>query len=347
MFTAQRQVVKDLTLNFKGQFFACAIREAPSSRALFGVMDKLLHRKKPTPLSEHTSAQHLASRFCNFFCKKIVDVRRHLDDTAVHSLPDIPVKPRQSDFTQFSLITPEELRKIIRRSLSKSCALDPMQTSLLMEHADVLLPATTNVVNLSLTSGVIPAQLKVVHVTLLLKKPSLNPEDLKNFMPVSNLHFPSKIVTKVVAGQPSKHLRENALHEPCQSEYRTSHSTETVLLRIQSDVLLALDWKESAFLVLLDLSLAFDTIDHVLPLETLETRFGISGQASALSWLRSYHTDRFQTARIDGSFSHEQNLDCGVPQGSVLGPQLFTLYTSPVADIHSAPTQPGCAALCR
>ena len=136
---------------------------------------------------------------------------------------------------------------------------------------------------------------------------------------------------KAVAAPLSKHLQENALHEPCQSAYRASHSTETALLRIQSDVLLALDRKEAVFLVLLDLSSAFDTIDHALLLETLETRFGISGQA--LSWFRSYLTDRFQTVRIDGSFSHKQKLDCGVPQGSVLGPQLFTLYSSPVADI--------------
>ena len=96
-------------------------------------------------------------------------------------------------------------------------------------------------------------------------------------------------------------------------------------------VLLALDRKEVVFLVLLDLSSAFDTIDHTLLLETLKTRFGISGQA--LSWFRSYLTDRFQTVCIDGSFSHKQKLDCGVLQGSVLGPQLFTLSSSPVADI--------------
>ena len=212
MFTVQRQVIKDLILNSKRQFFASAIREAPCFRAPFSAVDKLLHRKKLTLLPEHTSTQHLANRFCNFFHKKIVDIRRHLDDIAVHSLPDIPVKPRQSDLTQFSPVTPEELLKIIRRSPAKSCALDPMPTSLLMEHIDVLLPAISNIVNLSLTSGVVPAQLKVAHVTPLLKKPSLNPEDLKNFRPVSNLHFLSKIVEKAVAAQLSKHLQENALH---------------------------------------------------------------------------------------------------------------------------------------
>ena len=169
-----------------------------------------------------------------------------------------------------------------------------------------------------------------MHVTPPLKKPSLNREDLKNFRPVLNLHFLSKIVEKAVAEQLSKHLQENALHEPCQLAYGASHSTETALLHIQSDVLLALDRKEAVFLLLLDLLSAFDTTDHTLLLETLEMCFGISGQA--LSWFHSYLTDRFQIVRMDGSFSHKQKLDGGVPQGSVLRPQLFTLYSSPVAD---------------
>ena len=171
-----------------------------------------------------------------------------------------------------------------------------MLTSLLVDHIDVLLPAISNIVNLSLTSGVVPAQFKVAHVTPLLKKPSLNPEDLRNFRPVSNLHFLSKILEKAVAVQLSKRLQENALHEPCQSVYRACHSTETALLHIQSDVLLALDRKEAVFLVLLDLSSAFDTIDHALLFETLKMHFVISGQA--LCWVHSYLTHRFQTVRI-------------------------------------------------
>ena len=113
MFTIQKQVIKDFILNSKHQFFASAIGEAPCSCALFSAMDKLLHCKKPTPLPEHTSAQHLANRFCNFFYKKIGDIHRHLDDIAVHSLPDIPVKPRQSDLTQFLPVAPEELLQTV------------------------------------------------------------------------------------------------------------------------------------------------------------------------------------------------------------------------------------------
>ena len=189
----------------------------------------------------------------------------------------------------------------------------------------MLLPAISNIVNLSLTSGVVPAQLKVVHVTPLLKKVSLNPEDLKNFRPVSNLHFLSKVLEKVIAVQLSKHLQENALHDPCQSVYRASHSTEMALLRIQSDVLLALDRKEAVFPVLLDLLSAFDTIDHALLLEALKTRFGISGQA--LSWFHSYLTASFQAVHIDGSFSHTQSWIVASHKDLCLGTSaVYTLF---------------------
>ena len=87
----------------------------------------------------------------------------------------------------------------------------------------MFLPAINNIVDRSPTSEVVLAQLKVAHVTPLLRKPSLNPEDLKNFEPGSNLHFLSKIVEKAV--QLPKHLQEDALHEPCQSAYRASHGS--------------------------------------------------------------------------------------------------------------------------
>ena len=201
----------------------------------------------------------------------------------------------------------------------------------------------SNIVNLSLTPGVVLAQLKVVHVTPFLKKVSLYPEDLKNFRPVSNLHFPSKVVEKAIAVQLSKHLEENALHDPCQSVYRASHSTEMALFHIQSDVLLALDRKEAVFLVLLDLSSAFDLIDHAVLLEALETHFGINGQA--LSWFRSHLTACFQAIHIDGSFSHKQSWIVASHKDLCVGASaVYTLFLP--SHWHSTPTQPGCASVC-
>ena len=183
----------------------------------------------------------------------------------------------------------------------------------------------------SLSSGHVPEEFKVAHVTPLLKNTSLDKNGLKNYRPVSNLPFVSKVLERAVAKQLQNYLTVNNLHETRQSAYSKYHSTETALLCVQNDILQAIDGKKSVILVLLDLSAAFDTIDHTVLLHRLKHDFGITG--TALKWLDSYLSHRTQTVKIGDSFSTKQKLLFGVPQGSVLGPVLFSLYSSPVAKI--------------
>ena len=148
---------------------------------------------------------------------------------------------------------------------------------------------------------------------------------------MSNLSFISKLIERVVCTQLITHLKLNGLYELFQSAYREFHSTETALLRVQNDLLLSVDEYGGVILVLLDLSAAFDTIDHDKLLNLLSSRFGVRG--SALEWIKSYLTNRKQSVLIYGERSEELELIYGVPQGSVLGPILFTLYTTPLGDI--------------
>ena len=156
---------------------------------------------------------------------------------------------------------------------------------------------------------------------------------LKNYRPVSNLSFLSKLLERVVLLQLTDHVSRNNLLERNQSAYRQNHSTETALLHITNCLLESTDQGRVSILSLLDLSAAFDTIDHniLLVLERLHTTFGISG--SALQWLRSDILDRFQVVVVNSISLAPQRLDFGVPQGSVLGPLLFVLYTQPVSRI--------------
>jgi hypothetical protein len=129
-----------------------------------------------------------------------------------------------------------------------------------------------------------------------------------------------------VARQLMNYLRSNDLLPSCQSACRPFHSTETAVLRVLSDILKAVDSGDVAALVLLDLSAAFDTVDHDILLRRLKTLYGING--TAIQWFRSYLTGRSQYVRRGSVKSSIVRLVCGVPQGSVLGPVLFVLYTA-------------------
>ena len=225
----------------------------------------------------------------------------------------------------------EDVRKIITSSPSKSCSLDPIPTSVLKLCIDELTPALTLIVNTSLQCADFSAELKRAFLSPLLKKAILDCEILKNFRPVSNLSFLSKLIERIVCVQLVDHLKANNLYEIFQSAYRQLHSCESALLRVQNDLLRAVDTHGGAILVLLDLSAAFDTIDHTRLLDILESSFGITGKV--LDWFKSYLTDRTQTVRIGKCASEPHKLKYGVPQGSVLGPILFTIYTTPLGKL--------------
>ena len=176
--------------------------------------------------------------------------------------------------------------------------------------------------------------MKKALVTPLLKKPSLDSESLKNYRPVSNLSFLSKLTERVVADQLASHMNENQLHTPVQSAYRPKHSTETALLKVLNDILICIDKGNGVILVLLELSAAFDTIDHKILIDRLCDRIGVTGKA--LAWLKSYLIDRLQMIHINGRSSKPVLLIFGVPQGSVLGPVKFIAYWGPVFEIAKA-----------
>ena len=150
---------------------------------------------------------------------------------------------------------------------------------------------------------------------------------------MSNLSLLSKLLERVALLQLTDHVSRNDLLERNQSAYRQNHSTETARLHITNCLLESTDQGRVSILSLLDLSAAFDKIDHSILLERLHTTFGISG--SALQWLRSDILDRFQVVVVNSISSTPQRLDFGVPQGSVLGPLPFVLYTQPVSYCQS------------
>ena len=234
-------------------------------------------------------------------------------------------------FNFFKQVSQEEIRKIIMKSLTKSCLLDPWATFLVKECIDILLASITGLVNCSLSGGFVPDGIKKATVTQLIKKSSLPPNELKNYRPVSGLDFISKLVEHVVASQLNDHVNLNRQENVRQSAHKLGHSTESALFSVKNDVHLAFARGEATAVILLDKSAAFGTIYHDTLLDSLSSWFGIGGVV--LDWFKSYLSDRVQCIKIGSILSDAKKLLYGVSQGSVLGPIFFSLYTTPLSKV--------------
>ena len=204
-----------------------------------------------------------------------------------------------------------------------------MPTKLVLASLEQLLPVNTQMINSSLLSGHFPKLWKEALVDPRQKKAAKS--DFSNFRPVSNLQYVSKLTERAVFDQVHIHLTNHDLYPKLQSAYTRDHSTETALLKIHNDILIAMDRQHVVLLVLLDLSAAFDTVGHSVLLSRLRNSFGI--RDTVLRWFGSYLSDRSQRVSLDGKVSDKFQLTHGVPQGSCLGPLLFTLYVSKLFDI--------------
>jgi hypothetical protein len=301
-------------------------------KKLFQLANNLLYRKQQLALPTHTSPEDLADRFVCFFSDKINKIKDEFTNPVSSSPACEAHTPKQPPiFSKFTPIDEGSLEKLIIHGNSKSCGLDPMPTHLLKSSLPVLLPALCMIVNNSLVTGEMPDRLKTAVVTPLLKKASLDVENFKNFRPVSNLPYISKLIERVAVVQMDTHMTNNSLHEVYQSAYRALHSTESALLRVANDVLRAIDRRRCVLLTLLDLSAAFDTVSHGRFLDRLEQDFGVAGMARR--WLESYFRERYQAVHINSASSVHVPLTTGFPQGSVIGPFGFKPYTKPITAI--------------
>ena len=178
-----------------------------------------------------------------------------------------------------------------------------MPTPLVVDCLDALLPAITRMINLYLRGGTFPDNWKLADVKPRLKKTGVDAL-------FTNLSFASKLTEKAVFAQIHKHLTTNKLYLKAQSAYREFHSTETTLLRVKNDILLNMN-QCVTLLVLLDLSAAFDTVDHTILLNRLSRDVGIMGHV--YSWFESYLHSRFPSVSINSRILGELHIKYGVP----------------------------------
>ena len=183
---------------------------------------------------------------------KIETIRFKFPDK-VQNIPQVQKPEIRSKMNVFERASEDEIKKLILSSSSKSCDLDPIPTSVLKNCLDVLITPITEIINISMETSTFPQNFKEAHVRPQLKKTSL----------------PKK----------EAHIKKNNLSNPLQWAYRKHHSTESALLKVHNDIIISMDKGEVMALTLLDLSAAFDTIDHAIITDRISDWYGISGQA--------------------------------------------------------------------
>ena len=191
-----------------------------------------------------------------------------------------------------------------------------------------ILPHLTIVINQSLITGIFPTRMKIAKVIPLFKKE--NQHILDNYRPISLLPAMSKVLEKVVFNQVYEYFDKNRLFYKNQYGFRKLHSTELASLEISDIICEGMDQGKIPLSIFLDLSKAFDTLDHQILLSKLKY-YGLDN--TALNWFNSYLTDRTQFVDFDDVYSETRTIKTGVPQGSILGPLLFIIYMN---DIHIA-----------
>ena len=297
---------------------------------IFEISNKLLYKNEPILLPSTDNKKNLADQFNEFFITKINKIMEGLVPTTSHPINKDYIEDKfETDkrLHKFRLLTLEETINLVKSAAPKSCNLDPIPTNILLEQLDVTAPTLQKIINLSLQTGIMPQNMKEALVCPLLKKPNLDQQQFKNFRPVSNLSFVSKLIERAVCYQLLEYTATTGKLEGMQSAYHTDHSTEMALLKVKTDILNDMDNKKVNFLILLDLSAAFNTVSFHLLMNRLLNRFGITG--TVLQWIDSYLTDWTQRVMIDEFSSDPVILKHGVPQGKcVRANPIYPLHES-------------------
>ena len=298
-------------------------------RHTYKLVNQLLDKSNKSIFPNHSEEKDLADKFADFYLNKIECIRNNFKNLNTDCLK-LPVSV-VNNLEKFEIVSAKEISDIIKSLVNKQCVLDVMPCSFFKNLIPQLVPALYKLINSSLMYGMFPSVLKTSVVTPVIKSKKLDIDILNNYRPVSNMSILSKIFEKCVLKQLVSHLDHNNLNAAHQSAYRPHHSCETAIMKILDDVLTKFNSESFIVMTFLDFSAAFDTVDHTILINKLEQQFGVTG--NALLWFKSYLDSRSYKIKINNTLSKLQYLSYGVPQGSILGPVLYSLYITEIESI--------------
>lgn len=318
----------EMLLEKKKKYYRKMVDErAGDVRAVYSILNKELDRKSISPLPQCEDLRTLAADFNEFFVQKVKKIHANLGNHSPKGFSNScnmgMSNSKDGYLNEFRPATLDEINEIISESGINCAPSDFLPSDVLKEHVDILCPVLCELVNLSLSTGSIDG-LKIADIIPAIKGLGLDPNKFFNYRPISNLSFLGKLIERVVLRRLNEHMSNHGMHIPEQSAYKKHHSTETILVKIVNDLLIAFDSKSATVIIMLDLSAAFDTVSHKHLLQILHNEIKIGG--IVYSWFESYLKGRAQRIRLGCVVSDDIEILFGVPQGSVLGPVLFNIY---------------------
>ena len=244
-------------------------------KGLYNTINGLIKREKENPMPTNRSNHDLAQHFADFFSNKVSNIAEALKQY----LDFVPPESQVAKLESFDVVSDDEIISIMTKLGNKQCELDLFPVNILNEHKASIVKEITKLVNLSLQSGSFLRTGKKAVVKPLIKKPSAGPIDT-NYRPVSNLKFLAKIVECAALKQIVHHCESNKLLPKFQSAYRKGLSCEAMLVKLADSILNGMELGNISAVLLMDLSAAFDTVNHSILLETFDKYYGINGQVS-------------------------------------------------------------------
>lgn len=285
-----------------------------------------------------TKSVDIANYLGDYYKSKVQTLRKNMNSKTTTDLGCSTIKNNimENKYCTFAFdkVSISTIESVLKSMKVKPSGMDELDIRLLKLVADIVAIPVSHIINISLEKCRYPVKWKVAKIVPLPKN-TKEPFSAKNSRPISILPALSKVMEKIVYEQINFYFCNNGLHSPSQHAYKKGHSTTTALTQMTDDWLNDIENKRLVGTVLLDLSAAFDLLDHNLLLEKLSL-YGF--QNTALQWINSYLSNREFKVAFNGSYSEIISLSCGVPQGSCLGPLLFSIFTNELPFILKSAT---------